>query len=409
MRYPRYIESKLKTALKDTPVVLLHGPRQSGKTTLVKAVGGKKYTYVTFDDEAELASALHDPKGYTENLPRFCILDEIQRVPELFPSLKLAVDKSRVSGRFLLTGSANILSIPRLSESLAGRMEVINLYPLSQTEIEDSKCRFLKQAFAGAVKGSFKHNLGDQLFERVVAGGFPEPLGRLSSSRRRTWYTNYLNVLIKKDIVDFASIHYGQDIPLLLQRLANNTAGLMNILELNSGFSFDVKTTKSYVNMLTQLFLVNTIAPWFSNRNKRLIKTPKIHITDSGLLCALLKFGKAQLLKNRTTMGPILESFIYSELLKQASWHNQDLQFFHYRDKDQYEVDIVIENDEGELIGIEVKLASSANPADFKGLRRLMTQCPAQFKGGYLLYDGERVLPFGDRLKAVPISCLWCE
>jgi len=407
MLYNRYSKPLLQEALKDTPVVLLHGPRQSGKTTLATEVGEDKYYYITFDDDTELAAAKYDPRGYIDVLPDFCILDEIQRVPELFPSIKMAVDKKRIPGRFLLTGSANILAIPRLSESLAGRMEIIHLRPLSQIEIEGNKCHFLQDAFNSNIKGNFTNRLGDELFNRVISGGFPEPFLRSNLKRQRAWYSNYLNVLIQKDITEFANIHYSEEIPLLLSRVANNTANLVNISEINQGLSFDAKTAKSYVNLLKQLFLIDTLQPWFSNRNKRLVKTPKLHIPDTGLLCALLKTTKTQLLADKTSMGPILESFIYSELRKQADWFDHDLQFFHYRDKDQCEVDIVIQNDEGHLIGFEIKLAASVNEKDFKGLKRFQAQYPSKLIGGYVFYDGERTLSFGDNLKAVPIQALW--
>ena len=407
MHYNRYIKPQLEEALQDTPVVLIHGPRQSGKTTLALELVGDKYHYITFDDDTELAGAKADPRGYIDDLPEYCILDEIQRAPELFPSIKRAVDQRRTPGRFLLTGSANILAIPRLSESLAGRMEVVNLQPLSRCEIEGGDAAFLAMAFEGNVKANFKHRLGNNLFDMVVAGGFPEPLQRASLKRQRAWYTNYLNVMVQKDITEFANIHYAEDIPLLLQKVANQTASLFNVSEINRGLAFDGKTAKRYIDLLKQIFLIETLPPWFNNRNKRLVKTPKVHITDSGLLCALLNTNQEQLINNKTMMGPILETFIYNELRKQASWLDQSVQFFHYRDKDQYEVDIVLQNGAGKLVGFEVKLAASVSESDFKGLKRLQNQHKNEVVAGYVFYDGERTLSFGNGLKALPIQALW--
>ena len=407
MHYSRYIKPQLEEALQDTPVVLIHGPRQAGKTTLAQELASDRYHYITFDDDTELAAAKNDPRGYIDDLPGFCILDEIQRVPELFPSIKRAVDQRRTPGRFLLTGSANILAMPRLAESLAGRMEVINLRPLSRCEIESSSAGFLADAFAGKINPTFNTRLGETLFDYVIAGGFPEPLQRSSSKRQRAWYSNYLHVMVQKDITEFAKIHHAEDIPALLQKAANHTASLFNVAEINRGLGLDAKTTRRYLGLLKQLFLIETLEPWFNNRNKRLIKTPKMHITDTGLLCSLLKVNKAQLMKNRTLMGPILETFVYAELRKQADWFGEHLQFFHYRDKDQYEVDVVIQDEADNLIGIEVKLAASVKESDFKGLKRFQSQHLDKVVGGYLLYDGERTLSFGDGLKAVPIQALW--
>ena len=216
MKYPRYMKAPLEAALADTPVVLVHGPRQSGKSTLAIAVGGEKYSYITFDEDAILAAARNDPKGFIEDLPAYCILDEIQRIPELFTSIKLSVDKDRRPGRFLLTGSANILLLPQLGDSLAGRMEVIRLQPLSQAEIHDSETNYLSLAFNKQPKVSFYHRLLDDLVDRITKGGFPEPLQRSNERRQRAWYRNYIATTVEREISEISNIRYGADIPILL-------------------------------------------------------------------------------------------------------------------------------------------------------------------------------------------------
>lgn len=257
------------------------------------------------------------------------------------------------------------------------------------------------------LQANFSQRLGSELIERIISGGFPEPLQRQSEGRKRAWYNNYLTVMIERDIKSFANIQHAGELTKLLQRIANNSACLMNITGLNKGLSFDTKTTKRYIELVKQLFLIEELPPWFSNRNKRLIKSPKLHLADTGLLCSLAGSGKAQLLKVRSLLGAIIESFVLNELLRQAIWNGEQLQFFHYRDKDQYEVDIVIQNHAGELIGIDVKLAASVNESDFRGLKRLQTQYPDKLIGGYLLYDGERSLSFGQGFREVPIQALW--
>ena len=407
MKYPRYMKEPLEEALADTPVVLVHGPRQSGKTTLAIDVGGTKYSYVTFDEDAVLAAARNDPRGFIEGLPPFCILDEIQRIPELFTSIKLSVDKDRRPGRFLLTGSANILLLPQLSDTLAGRMEVVQLRPLSQAEIDGCENRYLSSAFGQKPKGLFEQRLREGLVDRVVNGGFPEPLQRNSEKRQRAWYRNYINATIEREISEIANIRYGADIPVLLEKIANNTARLVNFSKLSQGLLLNQKTTKSYVDLLSQVFLINSLRPWHSNRNSRLVKTPKLHVADTGLLSNILKMNKQQLFKEKELLGQFLETFVYNELLRLAGWHEQELQFFHYRDNDQYEVDILVLNEEGKILGVEVKLAASVSEKDFRGLKHFQRQYPERFIGGHVFYDGERVLSFGEGMYAVPLQCLW--
>ncbi len=409
MKYPRYMKAPLEAALVDTPVVLIHGPRQSGKSTLAIAVGGEKYSYITFDEDAILAAARNDPKGFIEDLPPYCILDEIQRIPELFTSIKLSVDKDRRPGRFLLTGSANILLLPQLGDSLAGRMEVIRLQPLSQIEIHGSETNYLSLAFDKQPKGSFDHRLRDDLVDRITQGGFPEPLQRSTQKRQRAWYRNYIATTVEREISEISNIRYGADIPILLEKIANNTACLVNFSKLSQGLLIDQKTTKHYVDLMSQVFLINTLRPWHSNRNSRLVKTPKLHVTDTGLLSNILRMNKQQLANEREILGQFLETFIYNELLRLSGWYEQELQFFHYRDNDQFEVDIIILNEEGQILGVEVKLAASVSEKDFKGLKHFKKQYLERFVGGHIFYDGERVLSFGEGMYAVPIQCLWAS
>lgn len=406
--YPRFVLSRLKESLADTPAVLIHGPRQCGKTTLAR-MAGDDYGYFTFDDENLLAAARRDPVGFVERLPERTILDEIQRIPELFATLKHAIDRNRRPGRFLLTGSANLLLLPRLSDSLAGRVEILPLFPLAQCELAGKPPSFLGKVFDGALDFSASSRLGDQLAERILAGGFPEPFSRVVEARRRTWYRNYIETLIQRDIRDIARIGSLDAIPKLLQMLANHTGQLVNISELAKAFQLSRPTVDHYVALLRQIFLVEFLPPWHSNRNSRLIKTPKGHLMDTGLAASLLRLSVQQLRDDHHLLGHLLESFVYGELRKQASWFGRDLTFRHYRDKDQYEVDIVIQDENGRLAGIEVKAAATVSDRDFNGLRRLQRLSEGQFHAGVVLYDGEHTLSFGDGMIAAPISALWAS
>ncbi len=404
--YPRFLLPRLRQALADTPALLVHGPRQCGKTTLSRMLG-KRYAYYTFDDRDLLAAVKHDPVGFVERLPARVILDEVQHVPELFAELKQAIDRQRQPGRFVLTGSSNILLLPRLSDSLAGRMEILHLYPLAQSEIAGQPPRFLEQAFGGALAAYHSERLGKNIVTRVLNGGFPEPLKRASAARRRAWYDNYMETLIQRDIRELSNIHHGDIISKLLRLLANHSGQLLNLSELAKAFQLSRQTVDAYVALLRQVFLVDFLQPWFSNRNRRLVKTPKIHVMDTGLACALGQFNQAQLEKHSAVFGHVLESFVYSELRKQASWQSESIVFHYYRDKDQYEIDMVLENSAGQFVGVEVKAAASIFDADFRGLRRFQRQVGRRFSAGVVLYDGTQVLSFGDRLFAAPLSVLW--
>jgi len=410
MGYPRLLQAHLEEALDDTPVVLIHGPRQCGKTTLAKKVGNLRgYTYLSFDDVTLVAAAKADPVGFIDRLADKVILDEIQHVPELFSSIKHAVDQDRKPGRFLLTGSANVLLLPRLSDSLAGRIEVLQLHALSRCEIETGSDGLLEQLFRGEPAAGVWEKLGSKLAEYVLEGGFPEPLQRSNARRKKQWYQNYINTLVQRDIKDLARISNLESVPKILQLAANQSAQLLNMSAIASPFQISRQTVASYFVLLQHVFLVDVLPAWHSNRGKRLVKTPKVHMSDTGLASALLGLSAEQLDSDRTMLGHLLESFIYNELRRQASWSDSDIKFYHFRDQDQYEVDIVMEQQGGGMVAVEVKAAATVTEKDFKGLRKLQSLAGDCWKMGVVFFDGEVPLSFGGGLYAIPISSLWNE
>jgi len=405
--YPRLVEPRLLEALDDSPAVLVHGPRQSGKTTLVQMVGEPRgYVYISFDDQAVLAAAKEDPVGFVDNLPNRAILDEAQRVPELFSSLKRAIDQNPGMGRFLLTGSANLLFVPRLSDSLAGRMSILRLHPLAQLELEQSNLNFLDQVFAAGPRPAGVKRLRGELVERICAGGFPAALRRKSWGRRLAWYRDYVETLVQRDVRDLSRIRSLDVLPRLLRAAAAETARMMDVSKLAAPFTVSRPTIREYLTLLSRLFLVEELPAWHNNLLKRVIKQPKLHMGDTGLACAMLGLDPHRLEENRTLLGQMLETFVYQELRRQASGWVNDARFYHFRTKDKEEVDIVIESG-SRIAGFEVKAAATVRSPDFRGLRKLQRVAGKRFLRGLLLYDGENVLPFGENLYALPIRMLW--
>lgn len=406
--FPRFAQDRLNEALEDSPAVLLHGPRQCGKSTLAQTgCEPKGYTYLTFDDLNLLDAAKADPQGFVASLPGLAILDEVQRAPEIFSALKASIDRDRRSGRFLLTGSANILLLPKLGESLSGRMAIVRLHPLAQSEIASEKAAFLMPLFEKDIRIRKYERLGNDLAERIAAGGYPAALERKTHGRRAAWYRDYIETQIQRDVRDLANISSLSVLPRLLSFAASQTARLLNVSELASPFQVSRPTIREYLTLLANIFLLDEVPPWHTNRISRLVKTPKLHLNDTGVACALLGLDTAALLADRSILGQLLETFVFQELRREASWLVNDLTFYHYRDRDGGEVDIVIEMGSIKLVGIEVKASATVTRNDFRGLRKLKEHAGKRFTKGVVLYDGETSLGFGDGLYAIPLRCLW--
>ena len=406
--YPRCLAPRLREALRDTPAVLIHGPRQSGKTTLARDVGESRgYRYLSFDDEAVLAAARHDPLGFVSRLPARTILDEVQRAPEIFPSLKAEIDRKRTAGRFILTGSANVLLVPRLAESLAGRMGMLRLHPLAQCEVAALRPRFIEALFACSFKTAISERLGFGLAERIVAGGYPAALARRSPARRQAWYRDYVETQIQRDVRDLARIHSFDALPKLLAVAASHTATLLNVADLSAPFELTRQTIHDYVTLLERVFLLERLPPWHVNHLSRLVKRPKLHMGDTGVACSLLGIDARALDADRRIFGQMLESFVFQELRRQASWRPLPVEFFHFRDRDDFEVDIVLQQGQAHVAGVEVKAAASVSESDFKGLRKLRAAAGRRFAAGVVLYDGSAAVSVDDRLYAIPLRALW--
>jgi uncharacterized protein len=405
--YPRLIESRVAESLTDTPVVLIAGPRQAGKTTLARLVAKNQgMHYLTLDDELVLLSAKEDPVGMIRNLDR-AIIDEIQRAPQLLLAIKKSIDEDRRPGRFLLTGSANLMALPTVADSLAGRMETLTLLPLSQSEIHGTTVNWLDSVFAGHIPGLATPLIGESLFETVLRGGYPEAVSRTTPRRRTTWARQYIDALIQRDVRDVAGIEKLDHLPRFLRALAQVSGQLCNYAQLGGQVGLDSKTVARYMGVFEQMYLLKRVEAWGRNRLSRIVKTPKLQFIDSGLLCTLAELSTVGETLDHVRFGHILESFIYGELLKINAAAERNYEILYYRDHDQYEVDLVAEDASGRIVGVEVKASATVKVSDLRGLKRLASLAGNQFTMGVVLYDGTETLPLGDRLWAAPISTLW--
>lgn len=404
----------LQEALLDTPVVVVNGARQSGKSTLVQAVataqaGEPARRYLTLDDTAVLHAAQRDPAGFINGLPGPVTLDEVQRAPGLFLAIKAAVDRQRLPGRFLLTGSADVLLLPGLADSLAGRMELLSLWPLSSAELADSP------AFNRA-DWLFNGDWADlrvpacereALVTRLVEGGYPEAVARGSTRRRVAWFDSYLQTIMQRDVRELANIAQLTEVPNLLRLLATRSGSLLNFAELGRSAGLPQTTLKRYFALLEMLFLVVRVSSWERNPGKRLVKAPKVYLPDTGLLNHLQGASTESLLAQPGLPGGVVETLVLSELLKHLAFSAQRLSLWHYRTQTDVEVDFVLENPLGQITGIEVKASATVDGKDFKGLRHLRETEPAIFQRGIVLHAGRELVPFGDGLWAVPLSMWW--
>lgn len=407
--FDRHTMPALEAALADTPVVLVVGPRQAGKTTLCQLVADRRGArLLSLDDAATVAAAGADPAGFIAALDGPVVLDEIQKAPALLPAIKLAVDRRREPGRFLLTGSADVLALPRVSESLAGRMEVLTLWPLSQGELVGRREGFIDALFAaGSMKLSATGEARADLVDRALRGGFPEAVARRDPERRRTWFRSYVTTMLERDVRNLAQVEGLTDLPRLLNFLAARSASLLNVAELSRSVGLPHTTLTRYLALLERTFLVRRVPAWAGNRARQAVKMPRVWIPDTGLLGHLAGLTSTRLVEEPTAVGPLLETFAASELTKQLGWSRTRAEVFHFRTHGGREVDIVLEADDGRLAGIEVKAAATVGTADLKGLAALREVAGKRFHRGVVLYTGREALPFGSDLWALPISALW--
>lgn len=402
----RQIKQIILTAFKETQVVYINGARQSGKSTLALQIAKDlNMEYVTFDDITMYAAAKNDPEAFIKNIKTSIVLDEVQMVPEIFRCLKQYIDESRIikrTNKILLTGSANILALPELSDALVGRMRIMTLHPFSISEYQQTQPTLVGKLFNNDFRLQKNAASNTTIIEAIKLATFPE-LALSATLNKEQWFESYLMTLLRRDIKNLANIEKIADLPTMLKIMATRVGSLSNEASLARDCNCNVMTFRRYKALLENMFIVFRTAPWFRNLGKRLVKTNKNYFHDTNMLCYLLGIDLDNIIqKNPIIFGHILENFVVTELTKNLANMN-GISLFHFRTQDNYEVDFILEKNNGDLVGIEVKSSSFVTINDFKGLKKLQELTPTSFKCGIVLYTGSDIIPFADNMFAVPI------
>lgn len=414
--YGRHIKTGLDAAIDDTPVVIVVGPRQAGKSTLASVVAEERGArYVTLDDAGPREAANEDPTGFVEGTTLPLCIDEFQKAPALLPAIKARVDRARTGGKrpagmFMLTGSANVWATLRISESLAGRAERVPLWPLSQGELLGRRESFIDDLFAGRVAQVANAPVGrSAIAKALTTGGYPEALARREPRRRARWFEEYIAMTLERDVRDLTrNAQQLDELPSLLRLAASRISGLLSSTGIARDAGMSRPTVQRYLALLEQLFLLIRARAWSRNIGQRLIKAPKIWLPDTGLACHLLDYEQARFEADETALaGALFENFVATELVKQAAWAEARVRVHHLRTAGGREVDVLIERGDGSVCGIEVKLGATAHSRDFDALRHLQSKLGERFKLGAVVHTGAETLSFGSNLWALPVSALW--
>jgi predicted AAA+ superfamily ATPase len=408
----RHIRPLLVNALSEARVVCLLGARQSGKTTLVKSVAGKEHParYVSLVDPAALEVARADPTGFLAGGERLAI-DEVQRAPDLLLAIKRVVDADQARGRFLLTGSANILTLPQIADALPGRVDYMTLWPFSQAELHKTRSAFFESAFAGKAPQVGGCAVGRAAYaEKVLRGGFPEAI-EADDSRRRRFFSGYADSILGREVGELATVRDAEISGRVLRLVAARSAALTNLTSMGRELGVDHKTVGNHLRALEQLFLVNRLPAWHMNLGHRVVRSDKLHVADSGMLCSLIGIDARRLERDGGIAGSVFETFAVNEIARLISVSDLSplLYLHHYRDQRGNEVDLVIEHAGGDVVGIEVKASATPRLRDIAGLSLLRDRLGKRFRSGILLHLGAETIPLGDRISAVPLASLWSD
>jgi len=406
--YPRWRTDSVKEALKTRRVVIVSGARQTGKTTVAKEIRNKHNVFMPLDKKNILTAALDDPAGFVKNESGTMIIDEIQKAPDLIPEIKYVVDNDRRPGQYLLTGSANIKSLPSVTESLAGRVKNIRLRPLAQGEILRKKPAFLNMAFEGKFPKKIIGYDKEAIFDLAFRGGYPEAVLLKMQKDRRDWHKDYIDTLIARDLKDIANIKRQDSLRELIKILASWSGKFMDLPPICNALGLSKPTTDSYINALEALYLFEKVAPWTKTDYDRVGRSPKTYATDTGLMTSILGWNKKEVMLNPDRAGKLMETFVFHELAAQIDLGGV-YSLYQYRDRKGREIDFIIEREDETLVGVEVKAGQSVSKEDFAPqiwFKENIIKGKKPYTG-IVLYSGEHTLSFGGGMQAVPIAALW--
>jgi uncharacterized protein len=414
----RHVERRLAAVaaarIAEEPVVALQGPRAVGKSTLVRELADAAGAdVIDLDDLPTRAAVSADPTLFAA-APAPVFIDEFQHVPAILDAIKAQLNRDMRAGRFILTGSTHYDSLPLAAQSLTGRLHLLTVWPFSQGEIDGRREVFVERLVddpGALVSTERSQTTRAQYIDRVVAGGFPIPLGRRSAASRARWYNDYIQLVVERDVLELARIQQRHQLPQLFARLAGQTAQMLNVASAANAVKMRPSTAENYVKLLEAVFLLYRLPAWGTTLRRRAVSTPKLHVLDSGLAAHLLRLSAARLARldpvSLSEFGHLLETFCVGEIRKQLSWHEERFEVGHWRTHEEQEVDLVIERPDGSVIGVEVKAATSVSRRDFRGLRALRESLADAFVGGVVLCLGERSYTYDERLHVLPVDRLW--
>ncbi len=412
--FDRRLETVVARLLSEEPVVAVHGPRTVGKSTMVRALAAQAGRQVVDLDSPETRDAVEvSPSAFAGAEPPVFI-DEYQHAPAILDAIKAELNRDLRPGRFVLTGSTRYSSLPTAAQSLTGRLHAVTLWPLSQGELRGTEEYFVERLLTDPetlVTPTASTTSREEYVDGILRGGFPLAVARPEGPGRSRWFDDYIKLVVERDVAELSSIRQREKMPRLVARLGGQTAQVLNVSRAAEDVEIESSTAEHYVRLLEAAFVIHRLPAWGTTLRARSSSRPKVHFVDAGLAARMLRVSSARLSAAQpqamTELGHLLETFCVGEVLKQVSWMEAPVQSGHWRTHDGDEVDLVLERDDGAIVGIEVKAGERVSAAQFRGLRKLRDALGERFLSGVVLHLGHHGYTHDDRLHALPVDRLW--